>query len=183
MERRCVNLCHERNQETIRNRRRRNSWKFVQLCERDFEREQENMTLMKETFDWECACVILLYYVCVCLCTFVYVCVVRMQPSARCEMCQGEQLLVGRRFIDQLRGPPKRPRGAGAMASVLAGPRKAEEDEEEAGNRSDIAVKPDEIYDMRVSYSIIFEYYYIYLFLINLELECNEHTYCEISYW
>ena len=71
MERRCVNLCHERNQETIRNRRRRNSWKFVQLCERDFEREQENMTLMKETFDWECACVILLYYVCVCLCTFV----------------------------------------------------------------------------------------------------------------
>ena len=84
MERRCVNLCHERNQETIRNRRRRNSWKFVQLCERDFEREQENMTLMKETFDWECACVILLYYVCVCLCTFVYVCVVR--SAAKCKM-------------------------------------------------------------------------------------------------
>ena len=43
---------------------------------------------------------------------------------------QGEQLLVGRRFLDQLRGPQKRP-GAG-LASVLSGPRKAEEDDEEA---------------------------------------------------
>ena len=34
---------------------------------------------------------------------------------------QGEQLLIGRRFMDQLRAPNKR--GSGRVASVMAGPR------------------------------------------------------------
>eukprot|EP00435_Cladocopium_sp_Y103_P013627 s2180_g3.t1 len=70
-----------------------------------------------------------------------------------------EQLLVGRRFIDQLRGPPKRPRGAGAMASVLAGPRKAEEDEEEAQSYDHPTdeTEPDDIFDLNAELATIEE--------------------------
>ncbi|CAK9035164.1 Putative ATP-dependent RNA helicase A [Durusdinium trenchii] len=54
-----------------------------------------------------------------------------------------EQLLIGRRFIDQLRAP-KRP--SGRAASVLSGPRTAEEEEEEAqafGHPSDETERDD----------------------------------------
>ena len=44
-------------------------------------------------------------------------------------MIQGEQLMVGRRFMDQLRAPAKRASGSRGL-SVMAGPRGSDEEEE-----------------------------------------------------
>jgi len=65
-----------------------------------------------------------------------------------------EQLLVGRRFIDQLRAPkkPSGKRSMASMASVLSGPRETEgEDEEEAlaFDHPTDETEPDDIFDLK----------------------------------
>ncbi|CAE7555371.1 rha-1 [Symbiodinium pilosum] len=49
--------------------------------------------------------------------------------SKRPKVIQGEQLMVGRRFMDQLRAPAKRASGSRGL-SVMAGPRGSDEEEE-----------------------------------------------------
>eukprot|EP00913_Durusdinium_trenchii_P008415 g7903.t1 len=61
-------------------------------------------------------------------CASLPLCAKSIKLRALLAAAFSEQLLIGRRFIDQLRAP-KRP--SGRAASVLSGPRTAEEEEEE----------------------------------------------------
>ncbi|CAK8986223.1 unnamed protein product [Durusdinium trenchii] len=76
-------------------------------------------------------------------CASLPLCAKSIKLRALLAAAFSEQFLIGRRFIDQLRAP-KRP--SGRAASVLSGPRTAEEEEEEAqafGHPSDETERDD----------------------------------------